>query len=144
MRISLLKPASSGILGLEMITFVEPLGLECVAGDAVRFNLYPDYVIDELVVGDLIRVVADVPDGASDTLTVAIDGHPAADLIGLGEYLVQVQIAADNGAAAAPGSVGDDFGDAYGSHQVPKTVVVGPLRPGVRGGHNPILTGASA
>lgn len=32
MRISLLKPASSGILGLEMITFVEPLGLECVAG----------------------------------------------------------------------------------------------------------------
>lgn len=33
---------------------------ECVAGDAVRFNLYPDYVIDELVVGDLIRVDADV------------------------------------------------------------------------------------
>ncbi len=32
MRVSLLKPPSSGILGLEMITFVEPLGLECVAG----------------------------------------------------------------------------------------------------------------
>lgn len=32
MKIALLKPASSGILGLEMITFVEPLGLECVAG----------------------------------------------------------------------------------------------------------------
>jgi radical SAM superfamily enzyme YgiQ (UPF0313 family) len=32
MRVALLKPSSSGILGLEMITFVEPLGLECVAG----------------------------------------------------------------------------------------------------------------
>ncbi len=32
MDVALLKPPSSGILGLEMITFVEPLGLECVAG----------------------------------------------------------------------------------------------------------------
>jgi radical SAM superfamily enzyme YgiQ (UPF0313 family) len=32
MRVSLLKPPVGGILGLEMITFVEPLGLECVAG----------------------------------------------------------------------------------------------------------------
>lgn len=32
MRVLLIKPPSSGILGLEMITFVEPLGLECVAG----------------------------------------------------------------------------------------------------------------
>ncbi len=32
MKVALIKPPSSGILGLEMITFVEPLGLECVAG----------------------------------------------------------------------------------------------------------------
>ena len=32
MRVSLLKPPVGGIIGLEMITFVEPLGLECVAG----------------------------------------------------------------------------------------------------------------
>jgi len=32
MKVSLLKPPVGGILGLEMITFVEPLGLECVAG----------------------------------------------------------------------------------------------------------------
>ncbi len=32
MRIALVKPANEGILGLELITFVEPLGLECVAG----------------------------------------------------------------------------------------------------------------
>lgn len=31
MRIALLKPANDGILGLELITLVEPLGLECVA-----------------------------------------------------------------------------------------------------------------
>lgn len=31
MRISLLKPPIGGILGLEMLTFVEPLGLECIA-----------------------------------------------------------------------------------------------------------------
>lgn len=31
MRIALLKPPIGGILGLEMLTFVEPLGLECVA-----------------------------------------------------------------------------------------------------------------
>jgi len=31
-RVSFLKPPIGGILGLEMITFVEPLGLECVAG----------------------------------------------------------------------------------------------------------------
>ena len=31
-KISLLKPPIGGIIGLEMITFVEPLGLECVAG----------------------------------------------------------------------------------------------------------------
>ena len=32
MRVSLLKAPIGGIIGLEMITFVEPLGLECVAG----------------------------------------------------------------------------------------------------------------
>ena len=32
MRIALLKPPSTGALGLDMLTFVEPLGLECVAG----------------------------------------------------------------------------------------------------------------
>ncbi len=32
MRISYIKPPIGGILGLEMLTFVEPLGLECVAG----------------------------------------------------------------------------------------------------------------
>ncbi len=32
MRVALVKPANQGILGLELITFVEPLGLECVAG----------------------------------------------------------------------------------------------------------------
>jgi len=31
MRVALLKPPIGGILGLEMLTFVEPLGLECVA-----------------------------------------------------------------------------------------------------------------
>ncbi len=32
MRVSLVKSPTGGIIGLEMITFVEPLGLECVAG----------------------------------------------------------------------------------------------------------------
>ncbi|MFQ5525838.1 MAG: B12-binding domain-containing radical SAM protein [Thermoanaerobaculia bacterium] len=32
MRVALLKPPSTGALGLDMLTFVEPLGLECVAG----------------------------------------------------------------------------------------------------------------
>ena len=32
MKIAFLKPHTGGVLGLEMITFVEPLGLECVAG----------------------------------------------------------------------------------------------------------------
>lgn len=32
MKVSLLKAPIGGIIGLEMITFVEPLGLECVAG----------------------------------------------------------------------------------------------------------------
>lgn len=32
MKVALLKPPIGGILGLEMLTFVEPLGLECVAG----------------------------------------------------------------------------------------------------------------
>ena len=32
MKVALVKPANQGILGLELITFVEPLGLECVAG----------------------------------------------------------------------------------------------------------------
>jgi radical SAM superfamily enzyme YgiQ (UPF0313 family) len=35
MKIAFLKPPIGGILGLEMITFVEPLGLECVAGGLV-------------------------------------------------------------------------------------------------------------
>ena len=32
MRVSFLKAPIGGIIGLEMITFVEPLGIECVAG----------------------------------------------------------------------------------------------------------------
>src|SRR5688572_16652891 len=32
MRIAFLKPPIGGILGLEMLTFVEPLGMICVAG----------------------------------------------------------------------------------------------------------------
>jgi radical SAM superfamily enzyme YgiQ (UPF0313 family) len=32
MKFSFIKPPIGGIIGLEMITFVEPLGLECVAG----------------------------------------------------------------------------------------------------------------
>jgi radical SAM superfamily enzyme YgiQ (UPF0313 family) len=32
MKVAFLKPPIGGILGLEMLTFVEPLGLECVAG----------------------------------------------------------------------------------------------------------------
>ncbi|MEA2325109.1 MAG: hypothetical protein QOE68_68 [Thermoanaerobaculia bacterium] len=32
MKISFLKAPIGGIIGLEMITFVEPLGMECVAG----------------------------------------------------------------------------------------------------------------
>ena len=32
MKVALLKPPSTGALGLDMLTFVEPLGLECVAG----------------------------------------------------------------------------------------------------------------
>lgn len=32
MRVAFLKPPIGGILGLEMLTFVEPLGMECVAG----------------------------------------------------------------------------------------------------------------
>lgn len=32
MKLSFLKPPNGGIIGLEMITFVEPLGLECIAG----------------------------------------------------------------------------------------------------------------
>ncbi|MEE8305638.1 MAG: cobalamin B12-binding domain-containing protein, partial [Gammaproteobacteria bacterium] len=36
MRVSFLKAPTGGIIGLEMITFVEPLGLECVAGGLER------------------------------------------------------------------------------------------------------------
>ena len=32
MRIAMLKPPIGGILGLEMLTFVEPLGFICLAG----------------------------------------------------------------------------------------------------------------
>jgi radical SAM superfamily enzyme YgiQ (UPF0313 family) len=36
MKVTFLKPPIGGIIGLEMITFVEPLGLECVAGGLER------------------------------------------------------------------------------------------------------------
>ena len=36
MKVSFLKAPTGGIIGLEMITFVEPLGLECVAGGLER------------------------------------------------------------------------------------------------------------
>ncbi|HEV8629279.1 MAG TPA: cobalamin-dependent protein, partial [Thermoanaerobaculia bacterium] len=32
MKVAFVKPPIGGILGLEMLTFVEPLGLICVAG----------------------------------------------------------------------------------------------------------------
>ena len=45
MRISYLKPPIGGILGLEMLTFVEPLGLECVAG-AFEADGHQQQIID--------------------------------------------------------------------------------------------------
>lgn len=45
MRISYLKPPIGGILGLEMLTFVEPLGLECVAG-ALEGRGHQQQIID--------------------------------------------------------------------------------------------------
>lgn len=45
MRISYIKPPIGGILGLEMLTFVEPLGLECVAG-ALEGRGHQQQIID--------------------------------------------------------------------------------------------------
>jgi anaerobic magnesium-protoporphyrin IX monomethyl ester cyclase len=45
MRISYIKPPIGGILGLEMLTFVEPLGLECVAG-ALEGQGHQQQIID--------------------------------------------------------------------------------------------------
>jgi radical SAM superfamily enzyme YgiQ (UPF0313 family) len=54
MRVSFLKPPVGGILGLEMITFIEPLGLECVAGglelEGHKCQIV-DLRIDELEIG---------------------------------------------------------------------------------------------
>ena len=38
MRVAFIKPSIGGILGLEMLTFVEPLGMECVAGALEEHN----------------------------------------------------------------------------------------------------------
>ena len=45
MKISFLKPPIGGIIGLEMITFVEPLGLECVAG-GLEAEGHPCQIVD--------------------------------------------------------------------------------------------------
>ena len=48
MKVSFLKPPNGGIIGLEMITFVEPLGLECVAdGSAVQAAL--DAIVSDVL-----------------------------------------------------------------------------------------------
>jgi radical SAM superfamily enzyme YgiQ (UPF0313 family) len=54
MKVALLKPPIGGILGLEMLTFVEPLGLECVAGALEPFDhesLIVDLRIDDEELG---------------------------------------------------------------------------------------------
>jgi radical SAM superfamily enzyme YgiQ (UPF0313 family) len=68
MKIALLKPHTGGVLGLEMITFVEPLGLEYVAG-----ALEPDG--HECLIVDL-RI-----DGVGPGLARCRDFEP--DLVGL-------------------------------------------------------------
>lgn len=45
MKAALLKPPSTGALGLDMLTFVEPLGLECVAG-ALAVDGHESIVLD--------------------------------------------------------------------------------------------------
>ncbi len=50
MRVSFLKPPIGGIIGLEMITFVEPLGLECVAG-ALELRGHQCQIVDLRIEG---------------------------------------------------------------------------------------------
>jgi radical SAM superfamily enzyme YgiQ (UPF0313 family) len=51
MKVSFLKPPIGGILGLEMLTFVEPLGLECVAG-ALEPDGHPCQIVDLRIDGE--------------------------------------------------------------------------------------------
>jgi radical SAM superfamily enzyme YgiQ (UPF0313 family) len=50
MKVSFLKPPVGGIIGLEIITFVEPLGLECVAG-ALELDGHDCQIVDLRVDG---------------------------------------------------------------------------------------------
>src|SRR5437762_12180737 len=68
MKISLWKAPIGGIIGLEMITFVEPLGLECVAG-ALEVEGHKCQIID-------LRI-----DGHDKGMAKARDFQP--DIIGL-------------------------------------------------------------
>jgi radical SAM superfamily enzyme YgiQ (UPF0313 family) len=68
MKIAFLKPPVGGILGLEMLTFVEPLGLECVAA-----TLEPE--------GHQVRIIDLRIDGAEPGLAACRDFEP--DLVGL-------------------------------------------------------------
>jgi radical SAM superfamily enzyme YgiQ (UPF0313 family) len=64
MKVALIKPPIGGILGLEMITFVEPLGLECVAG-ALEQDGHRCQIVDLRIDGfdrGLAKVHASEPD----------------------------------------------------------------------------------
>jgi radical SAM superfamily enzyme YgiQ (UPF0313 family) len=50
MKVSFLKPPVGGIIGLEIITFVEPLGLECVAG-ALELDGHECKIVDLRIEG---------------------------------------------------------------------------------------------
>ena len=64
MKVSFIKAPIGGIIGLEMITFVEPLGMECVAGGLER-NDHECQIVD-------LRI--DGPDvGLSKTLAFGPD-----------------------------------------------------------------------
>lgn len=58
MKVSFLKPPIGGIIGLEMITFVEPLGLECVAGGLLERG--HECQIVDLRIDDLEQAIAKV------------------------------------------------------------------------------------
>ncbi|MEK6373508.1 MAG: radical SAM protein [Acidobacteriota bacterium] len=64
MKVSLLKAPIGGIIGLEMITFVEPLGLECVAG-GLELEGHSCQIVDmriDGVEGGMAKVRAFEPD----------------------------------------------------------------------------------
>ena len=51
MKVGFVKPPIGGILGLEMLTFVEPLGLECVAG-ALELDGHECKIVDLRIDGE--------------------------------------------------------------------------------------------